>query len=225
MLAEILPILLMGFGLGLAHALDADHIMAVTALHNAQSNKPNVLRVLGYCAYWAAGHGAVLLMAGLLLFGVGMALPEWAQKTAEVSVGVLLIILGFVFFFKVNREKIAMERHTHGDVEHIHWHKPDHAEGKGSHKPVMVGVLHGLAGSAPALAVIPAVAAGELSIALGYLVLFSIGVMLSMLAFGLGLGSLQQFLLARFQWLSQLSRHLIAGLSVLMGSYWIFQAV
>ena len=65
---------------------------------------------------------------------------------------------------------------------------PAHAGGhnRANHAPILVGMMHGLAGSAPALALVPVVAHGQLWMALTYLVLFSVGVLLAMLVFGLG---------------------------------------
>ena len=221
MLVEIFPLLLLGFGLGLMHALDADHVMAVSALGN---QKPNLSRTLRFSGHWALGHGAVLLLSGAALFSLGWALPEFLQRAAELSVGILLIILGFVCFWQFRQEKIQLVEHRHGDIVHTHWQDKEHDK-KGTHTPVMVGVLHGLAGSAPALALIPAVGQGQLSAALIYLAIFSAGVMLSMLVFGLGFGSLQKILQQRYQTLFVYSRRIIATASIGIGSFWLLQAL
>ncbi|WP_394202180.1 hypothetical protein [Marinagarivorans algicola] len=189
-------LLLVGFGLGLMHALDADHIMAVSVLN---SQKTSIKRTLVQSGRWALGHGGMLLCCGILLFGVGVPIPESIQKTAEMSVGVLLIVLGVMCVIRIRKDKH-------------------------SHKPVFVGMLHGLAGSAPALALIPAVANGQFMPAMLYLVIFSLGVMLSMLFFGLGFAHIQQFLSRRSHVIFQLSRHGLALSSIALGSYWLLQA-
>lgn len=223
MLVELLPLLFVGFGLGLMHALDADHIMAVSALSN---QKPGFKKTLFHSAHWALGHGGVLLVSGLLLFGLGISIPESLQQAAEIGVGLLLIGLGILFFFQLRKDKLKLEIHRHGDVVHTHWHddNTEHSS-KHIHKPVFVGVLHGLAGSAPALALIPAISSGEFVSAMMYLILFSVGVMLSMLAFGLGFAHLQRFLNNRYQQVFQLSRHLLAFSSICLGSFWLSQAI
>lgn len=221
MLIDLIPLLTVGFGLGLLHALDADHIMAVTALSN---ERPSFRRTMIQSSNWALGHGFVLLMCGLLLFGFGLALPEFLQKTAEISVGVLLIALGGLCFYQMRRDRLVLERHSHGDVEHVHWTKASNDRHQG-HKPVFVGILHGLAGSAPALALIPAVAGGEVVQAMGYLVLFSVGVMLAMMVFGFGFAHVQRFLNTKYQSVFQYSRQLVAFVSMTFGGYWIFQAI
>jgi nickel/cobalt exporter len=233
MTIEMFSLLLMGLGLGLLHALDADHIMAVSALSN---RKPSLKRTLKFSANWAIGHGSVLILLGLLFFGLGIALPESIQQLAESSVGVLLIGLGLACFWQFHKEKVVLNKHTHehndGSIEHTHLHVHDHdkklensQQVKEAHTPVMVGVLHGLAGSAPALALIPAMMQTNLLEAMGYLVLFSAGVLFSMVAFGLSFGlvqkKLQQKSIKIFNW----SRKVIASAAVGIGFYWLAQAI
>jgi nickel/cobalt exporter len=233
MTIEMFSLLLMGLGLGLLHALDADHVMAVSALSN---RKPSLRRTLKFSANWALGHGSVLILLGLLFFGLGIALPESIQKLAESSVGVLLIGLGLACFWQFHKENVVLNKHTHehsnGSIEHTHLHVHDHDKKiessdqvKEAHTPVMVGILHGLAGSAPALALIPAMMQTSLWEAMGYLVLFSAGVLFSMVAFGLSFGlvqkKLQQKSIKVFNW----SRKIIASAAVGIGFYWLSQAI
>lgn len=224
MLAEMIPLLTLGFGLGLMHALDADHVMAVSTL---SVEKPSLKRTLLFSANWALGHGGVLLLSGALLFGLGFAIPEALQKGAEVMVGVLLIVLGLWCFRQFRKEKLNLKTHTHGDVEHTHWQDDSHTEkpAKEGHKPVFVGILHGLAGSAPALALIPAVSQGQMAVAMGYLVIFSLGVMISMVGFGLGFGSIQHYLKDHYQKIFQLTRTAVALASIIIGSVWVVKAI
>ena len=95
MILEILPLIFLGFSLGLMHALDADHVMAVTALSN---QKPSFLKTLWFSANWAIGHGGVLLISGVLLFGLGLSIPTSLQYFSELSVGLLLIAIGLYSF-------------------------------------------------------------------------------------------------------------------------------
>ena len=229
MMETSLALLSVGFTLGLVHALDADHVMAVSVMN---SERPGLLRNLRYCANWALGHGGVLLVSGLLLFGFGVGIPESFAGTAELLVGVFLVVMGAICLWRFRRERIVLREHRHGDVIHRHWELEgsDHAgETDGDrlrrHTPVMVGVMHGLAGSAPALALIPVVVHGELVTAMLYLILFSLGVMLAMLVFGLGFGATQQYLQQKYLWLFQAFRNLVALASILLGSFWISQAL
>ena len=240
--SELFPILFLGFGLGMMHALDADHVVALLALNNQNSR----LRRVAYCsAYWAMGHGGVLLFCGALLFGFGVAIPESLQWLAEFSVGLLLVCLGLGCLWQFRKAKLKV--HSHGDVQHIHWHTSEHGQQqeqqlehqqheqkherhendtqlKEKHKPLMVGMLHGLAGSAPVLALIPALNQGHILLAVIYLLLFSVGMMLSMVIFGLSFTYFQQFMQAKFQTIFQFSRYVLALLPIGLGAFWMFQA-
>ncbi|MEJ2043157.1 MAG: sulfite exporter TauE/SafE family protein [Reinekea sp.] len=223
MLTEAFPTLIIGFSLGLMHALDADHVMAVSVL---SAQKCGFKRTLLHCANWALGHSGVLMVTGVLLFGLGVALPESIQHLAEMGVGLLLVVLGGLFIMQIRKNKLQLVTHRHGDVAHTHWQDGNDAHDKSDlHKPVFVGILHGLAGSAPALALIPAVASGQLYYAIFYLLLFSVGVMLSMLVFGLSFAHLQKFLNQRYQQAFQISRYLLALASIGLGGFWFFSAL
>ncbi|MFT5718545.1 MAG: hypothetical protein ACJAWS_002582 [Oleiphilaceae bacterium] len=219
-----------GFSLGLVHALDADHVMAVSALSNQKN--VGVFKTVSYCLKWAAGHGAVLMLVGLLFFGLGFELPASLLSVAEASVGVLLIVIGVFCLVRIRKHKLKLHVHQHGDVTHTHWLAQDNSKTKNheTHAPTMVGMLHGLAGSAPALALIPFVSQGaspseQLGVAVIYLIVFSIGVLLSMALFGLGLGAVQQklrgFNIQFFQW----SQYLIAVASIVLGGFWLSQSL
>jgi len=223
MMIEILPLLLLGFALGLIHALDADHIMAVSML---SSGKRNVGAVLTQSASWALGHSGVLIVSGVLLFGLGLALPSNFQQLAEIAVGILLIVLGLTWAIRFRKEKLKLETHVHGDITHMHWHEDTREHQRQSnHKPVFVGMLHGLAGSAPAMALIPAVANGQLLQALFYLAVFSLGLTLSMLAFGLGFAHIQRFLSQRYTSVFHAGQQLLAFISIGLGGVWLVQAI
>jgi nickel/cobalt exporter len=225
---EILSLLGLGFFLGMLHALDADHVMAVSTL---SLGAPSLGRTLRFCANWGIGHGGVLLSSGVLLFGLGLKIPVELQQLAEAGVGVLLIGLGLWCFWSFRQRRLSLEAHAQDDLVHRHGHQPADLSHRGQgrrgqsrqgHAPVMVGMLHGLAGSAPALALIPALAQGHKGAAFAYLLVFSSGVLLSMLAFGLGWGALLQRLnLRMLDW----SRRLVAGSAILVGSYWLSLAV
>lgn len=252
MLTTTLTIMLAGFGLGLLHALDADHVMAISALGNT---KPGLARTLRYCLQWAIGHAGVLLISGLCLFGLGLHIPPGLQFVAELAVGVLLIGLGGLFFWQYRQQSLTLSEHSHtlinGDndvdsaanhntvITHRHWtiDQPQQASiadahprvidsnKRDNHAPVMVGVIHGLAGSAPALALVPAIAQGQIMAAMAYLLVFSVGVMLSMLIFGFGLGAVQTHLQKQYTRLFHWHRHLIASGSIGIGGYWLLQAL
>jgi len=227
MFSSVATMIMAGFSLGLLHALDADHVMAVSAL---SSRKPGLLSTIKHSAHWALGHAGVLLISGLLLFGLGWKIPQTFAHLAEASVGLVLIIIGLMCLWQFKKQPLRLTHHKHGDVEHIHWCIDEELDSHASknderHTPVLVGMLHGLAGSAPALALIPVVVQGDIYSAFMYLLVFSLGVMLSMLLFAAGLGVMQKKLKRINIRFYQFSRYLIASASILLGSFWLSQSL
>ena len=83
--------------------------------------RPGFIKTLRYCTTWALGHGFVLLISGLLLFGLGIVIPESLVHLAEIMVGLFLIGMGFFCFWRFRRERIALVEHRHGEIKHRHW--------------------------------------------------------------------------------------------------------
>ncbi len=185
----------LAFALGLVHAFDADHVMALSVFatrgRGAAAGARAGLR-------WSLGHGLVLLVAGLALLVIGRALPATVSALADRAVGVVMIGLGVFVWIELARHRAHLHFHTHDDMPpHAHWHghaqpaPPSapgiHPHGHGApqhgheHGALLVGALHGLAGSAPILAVLP-VAKHSVPLALGYLGLFGVGVDVAMVA-------------------------------------------
>ncbi len=196
-----LPLLLAtGFGLGLLHALDPDHVLAVANLDRARTGTGRKA-ALGFCARWALGHGAALLGIGALVLLGGMAIPAQLSGWAEYAVGWVLIVLGTGALWSALAGEAPVRWHRHDGPAHLHVAGlPAHHGGRA----VAVGLLHGTAGSASLLALVPLAGATTPWSGLGYLLTFGAGVLVAMLIFGgllgSGLGTLQtrrpQFALA-----------------------------
>lgn len=190
---EFYTVLFMAFGLGMLHALDADHVIAVSGL---SCQKPDKKSSLYYCARWAAGHGLALLLIGGAVMFLGMAIPDNLSAMAENLVGFALIVIGLLVLLDIYRQRAHLHFHQHqGSLVHAHWHshlhsKQAHEEDRHRHKhtPVFVGVLHGTAGSAPLLVLLPLSQMSSPWTGMGYLLLFGLGVFISMLVFGGALG-------------------------------------
>jgi ABC-type nickel/cobalt efflux system permease component RcnA len=201
--SHILATLSLAFGLGLLHALDADHIMAVSGL---AARRPSLRNSLRFCVRWAIGHGLTLLLIGGAVLLLGMAIPERLSAAAESLVGVILIAIGLWVLWDLHRSRTHLHFHDHDDLPpHAHWHEHtqpaahahDTDEHQHPHNAVLVGVLHGTAGSAPLLALIPLSSMGHSPwLGMAYLALFGLGVLLAMFLFGGLLGS-------TFGWLSR----------------------
>ena len=214
-------IFLLAFGAGILHALDADHVMAVTAI---ASKKLGMKAIVQLCLKWSLGHGAVLLIIGGSIFIFGLNIPHELSQYAEKGVAILLIAIGAWILRDLYKSHAHVHFHKHaGLTNHAHWHvkelnnNVDHSH---EHKAVMVGVLHGFAGLAPLLVIIP-MANQPVWLGLVYLLVFSLGVFLSMLIFGGLLGKL----LERLQGYGVISMNLIRGLigmvSIGLGLAWL----
>jgi ABC-type nickel/cobalt efflux system permease component RcnA len=151
-----LSFLLLGFLLGVKHALDADHIVAVSTIAAGNRSLKRSCAV-GFC--WGVGHTAVLLVAGLSVLGFHRAIPHDTARLFEAGVGIMLIGLGLSVGWTLLRERLHVHAHTHEDgTGHLHVHS--HLEGHGhahlhryrlEYKSLAVGMVHGLAGSAALL--------------------------------------------------------------------------
>lgn len=198
-----LAALTLGFLLGLKHATDADHVVAVSTI---VSEYRNAWRGLWIGGSWGIGHTTPLLILGviILLFKeVVMDRYEAIAPVFEFGVAVMLILLGVQVFWNLKTGRLHLHEHAHDDGDHVHIHG-SHARDEGveeetSHgffrpgkpffrfKSFAIGVVHGLAGSAAVMLVL----LPELSsfwVGVGYLLLFGVGTMVSMGAITLLLG-------------------------------------
>lgn len=202
---QLASVLSLAFGLGLVHALDADHVAAVAGFAGMRGGRAAAVR---YALKWALGHGGTLLVIGAAAYGLGLAIGPRASALAEQAVGLILALIGIGVLYRLRRERLHAHFHAHdGRDPHLHWHA--HAAGRDSardsresphrhhaHAPVLVGLVHGLAGSAPLLALLPVTRYGAW-MGVSWLLLFSLGVLLAMLAFGGVLGVLTSRLARR----------------------------
>jgi hypothetical protein len=161
--------------LGLRHALEADHVAAVAALVSRPGGQRGVARIA--CA-WAAGHGAVLLVAGGVMCALGTALPERVQRLLELGVGVVMIALGV--------DALRRTRSFHHSVAPVDDGLVP-APGTAS-RALLVGALHGLEGSAAVVLVAMPLARSR-TIAFAWLALFALATLVAMVAGALALAA------------------------------------
>jgi ABC-type nickel/cobalt efflux system permease component RcnA len=212
-------ILALSFFLGLVHAFDADHIVAVSSL---ASRKRGWKSGIFYAFKWALGHGGILLLAAIAALYFRWQLPESISYSAEKFVGIILIVSGLSIFWSLYQQQVQLKVHRHGDVVHAHLATADKPN-KHDHTPVLVGIVHGLAGSAPALALIPATLYRP-SLGLAYVLIFSLGVLAGMVTFGMLLSHSQRFLLRRSPTLFNGSRALLGVGATALGVLWLSAA-
>ncbi len=209
----------LGFLLGLRHALDADHLAAVSTV---LAERPS-LRASGAVGFWwGIGHTATLLAVGAIVFAFGIRISERFEIVAEAGVGVLLVVLGGNLIFKLLTEQWhahphTHDPHTHGHGSHIHLHshrqRIDHHHRHwmaDSIRPLCIGMAHGLAGSAALMLVIVA-SAQELKTALLSIAVFGAGSIAGMMAVGVTISLPVVYSMA-------FSRRAFAGLQGLAGT-------
>lgn len=149
--------LALGFVLGLKHALDADHLAAVSTF---ASEYKSVWRSSLVGVYWGLGHSAALLVFGAAVILFRLTLTARVSQYLDFAVGCMLILLGVNVFRKLRKDPVVhVHTHEHDGTAHSHLHfHAGHAEHDHSHrvfrvggKPFVVGVVHGLAGTAAVL--------------------------------------------------------------------------
>ena len=169
---------LLGLGLilGLRHALDPDHIAAVSTIVS-ESRSVRRSSLIGTC--WGLGHTMSLLIAGVLVIALKIQISDRAALWMEFAVALMLILLGLKAILRSLRGwRIHVHRHAHDgrSHSHMHLHRPseEHAHQhrhliRSGARPFLVGMVHGMAGSAAlmilVLATIPSVVAGLIYIA------------------------------------------------------------
>lgn len=212
-------ILITSLSLGLLHAFDADHIMAVSSL---SARKFSARQLALFCGRWAIGHGATVCALAFILIMFDWRLSDSVALWAERLIGAMLLGVGLVILFRFfkSQPSLIIQAHRHYDGTR-HTHLVSAANHHENHLPVLVGIVHGVAGSGPLLALLPALVAKAPFVGVAYVLTFSLGVLLSMLCFGLVLGFLQNNLLRHSE---SLFRYAKAGLGVgasVLGCYWI----
>jgi len=155
--APLLVALGIAFVLGLRHASDPDHLVAVTSLVAADGGDTRGAAKLG--AWWGVGHAASLLALGVPLIVFKSELPAWLEAGAEVAIGVVIVILAARVIWKWARGEFRAGSHVHAEPgparsSAAHTHLRDGAIAEHRHRQVRsprqalgIGVLHGLAGT------------------------------------------------------------------------------
>lgn len=184
----MIGILGFGFLLGMQHALEADHIAAVSTIAARRSSVADIVK---HGLTWGLGHTITLFVfAGAALL-IGHAIPERLSQPLEMAVGVMLVGLGLHLLWRLWRDRVHFHRHRHHDGTehfHVHSHAADpvpHARSAHDHahrfrwRTLLVGLMHGMAGSA-ALLVLTVTQASSPAHGLLYVLLFGVGSMLGM---------------------------------------------
>src|ERR1700712_3645345 len=182
-------ILGLGFLLGMQHALEADHIAAVSSIAARRSNVRDIVK---HGLTWGLGHTLTLFIFAGAAILLGHAIPDTLARPIETAVGLMLIGLGTHVLWRLWRDRVHFHAHRHGDggTKHIHVHShagesvphqaSAHQHGHGFRwRSLLVGLMHGMAGSSALLGL--AVSQGSNPVyGMAYGALFGVGSMLGM---------------------------------------------
>jgi sulfite exporter TauE/SafE len=191
-LLDAVSVAVLGLLLGLRHATDADHVVAVTAI---VSRERTLRRAGAIGALWGIGHSLTVLAVGGSIVAFRLVIPPRVGLGLEFAVALMLILLGF-----------ANLRHTHAEV----------IAPSGTWRPLLVGTVHGLAGSA-AVALLVLATITETSAALGYLAVFGLGTIVGMMIVTVMLAAPALYAASRVHRLQRGIRLAAGALSVVFG--------
>jgi ABC-type nickel/cobalt efflux system permease component RcnA len=236
------------FLLGLAHAIEVDHMIAVTAF---VSTRPALRSAAGFGLRWGLGHSIAVFVAGGILIATGLRWPEKYDALGEAMVGVLLVAVGVWAMLRARKLHLHPPE-EHGDHAHLHvhggkvaahahehhehppeapvhppagHHHHDHDHAHEKHGITVVGLMHGLAGTSAVVALVPVTMMDRWVVGLGYLVAFGAGVMLAMTAYALvAAAAFQRASAGSLRWGRAIGRFAGMG-SIAVGLVWIWRAV
>jgi high-affinity nickel permease len=188
---SLLAILALGFFLGMRHATDSDHIVAMTTI---VSREKTIRAASLVGALWGVGHTLTILLVGGAIVLFGIVFPPRVGLTMELSVAVMLVVLGAMNVAGFRHEMKKLQPAPHGEAVvtsdehdahdlHRHWPLGTVARVVGysaALRSIIIGTVHGLAGSA-AVALLVLTTIRDSRWALLYLFLFGIGTIAGMM--------------------------------------------
>lgn len=270
---SLLSLLAIGFFLGVRHATDADHVVAIATIVTRE-RRLSAAAAIG--VLWGVGHGLTVAVVGCAIILFGVVIPPRVGLAMEFAVGIMLVVLGVFTLAAVARqarEALAvyllhghhgdraagadadrgstlaasadehMHVHAHGDYVHTHEH--GHAHGGHGHaehahpqawldrhfgrltlyqavRPVVVGVVHGLAGSA-AVGLLALAAVRDPLWGLVYLFVFGVGTIVGMMLITLLIAAPFAVSANRLPLISSSVRAFAGALSLVFGLFLMYQ--
>ncbi len=185
-------VLSLGFLVGMHHAMEADHVAAVSSMAARNSKLRTVVK---HGLTWGLGHTITLFIFAGAAIVLGRAIPDTVAGWLETFVGLVLILLGANVLWRLWRDRIHFHAHRHGhDTKHFHahghaggpisrgtpHHLQDHDHEHGFRwRSLLIGLIHGIAGSA-ALLVLAVSQVGDPWLGIAYILVFGIGSIIGM---------------------------------------------
>jgi high-affinity nickel-transport protein len=185
---SLFSVLLFGAVLGLHHALDADHVIAVSTVASRERALVGALRV---AAFWGVGHALTVLIVGGSIILFGAVVPPRLGLGLEFTVALMLMILG-IANLTGGLDRLHRAAHAHADLD------PDSRRSRGMLRPLGVGIVHGLAGSA-AVALLVVTSVRDPRLALFGLCVFVLGTLLGMVLLSAAFSAAVAFAASRLE--------------------------
>jgi high-affinity nickel-transport protein len=215
-----LALLGLGFALGLRHALDVDHLAAVSTLVSTRRSLWGASMV---GAVWGFGHTAALLIASIGVIALHTHIPPEVARGLELCVALMLVGLGANLLRTLWRGgHLHLHPHTHDGHAHVHPHVHEpgtehrHQHARVGGRPFLVGLVHGLAGSAGLMLVVLATIPSP-ALAFGYVAVFGAGSIGGMMAMSSLLGVPLALATERFERVERLLKTGAALASIAVG--------
>jgi high-affinity nickel-transport protein len=240
---NVLSLLSLGFFLGMRHATDADHVVAIATIVSRERTLAGSALV---GAAWGLGHTVTVMAVGAAIILFGVVIPPRLGLSMELAVGIMLVILGVLTLTGMGRAVGAaadiagahapdLHDHPHAHGDYVHRHPHGHAPGAHGHseeqtplarldrglgriaiyqwlRPFVVGLVHGLAGSAAVALMVLSIIRDPLA-AVGYLLLFGVGTIAGMMLITLALSAPFAFTainLPKFKWRLRVASGLVS---------------
>lgn len=227
---SILTVLGFGFLLGLRHATDADHVVAVTTIlgKHGKIRHSTIVGIL-----WGIGHSITVTLIAIPIIFYSFVVPERLANTLEFLVGLMLVLLGILTLSGIKgkvhihpHEAKAGAKHSH---PHAHFHFLDSLSSDFHHigifhtiRPIVVGLIHGLAGSAAVTILILSTIKNP-KLAAIYLFIFHFGVVIGMMIITTLLGASILLIKKKSEKIHRYLIILSSILSFIFGLYIIYQ--
>lgn len=228
MTLSILSLLGLGFVLGLKHALDADHLAAVSTI---ATEKRSVLSSSLIGMWWGLGHTISLLIAGVLVMLLHVQIGPHAEMALEFCVGIMLIVLGVNALRKLIRAgTVHMHAHEHAGHWHVHPHVHEKKTSDAPHthhglragaRPLLIGMVHGMAGSA-ALTLLVLATISSTMVGLLYIAIFGVGSIGGMTIMSALFALPSKLSAQRFNKLNLLFRGIAGVASLVLGAFTVY---